>query len=105
LIQDLFRDLTAEQVIARLEAARIGNARVNEIRDLWEHAQLWARDRWAQVMSPVGSLPALKPPAQIDSFEYRFDPIPALGEHTEDILSALGYSTSQIERLRTERVI
>jgi itaconate CoA-transferase len=53
----------------------------------------------------VGSLPALKPPAQIDSFEYRFDPIPALGEHTEDILSALGYSTSQIERLRTERVI
>lgn len=105
LIQDVFRELSTQQVVARLEAARIGNACVNEIGDLWEHAQLRARDRWTEVMSPVGSLPTLKPPAQTDSFEYRLDPIPALGEHTEDILTALGYSVSQIERLRTDRAI
>jgi crotonobetainyl-CoA:carnitine CoA-transferase CaiB-like acyl-CoA transferase len=33
------------------------------------------------------------------------DPIPALGEQTEQILRSLGYQGEQIGRLRAERVI
>jgi len=100
LIEDCFRPLTAAQVIARLDAAGIGNASVNEIADVWKHPQLAARGRWVEVGSPAGPIPALKPPAATSSFDYRMDPIPALGEHTDSILAELGYDTDAIARLR-----
>src|SRR4051812_15390117 len=42
IIEETFRPLTAQQVIARLEEAQIANARVNEVGELWEHPQLRA---------------------------------------------------------------
>ena len=100
LIEEIFRPLTAAQVIERLDAAGIGNAAVNSIADVWKHPQLAARGRWAEVGSPAGPIPALKPPADNDSFDCRFDPIPALGEHTDAILAELGYGAADIARLR-----
>jgi itaconate CoA-transferase len=105
LIEECFRPLSATQVIARLDAAGIGNASVNEIADVWQHPQLAARGRWVEVGSPGGPVPALKPPANDDSFDCRMDPIPALGEHTESILAELGYGSADIERLRAEGAV
>ena len=100
LIEEIFLPLTAAQVIGRLDAAGIGNASVNQIADVWRHPQLAARGRWVEVGSPAGPIPALKPPADSDSFDCRMDPIPALGEHTERILAELGYAAADIARLR-----
>jgi itaconate CoA-transferase len=87
-------------VIERLERANIGNATMNTMNDVWSHPQLKARERWTEVGSPVGSIPAMLPPGVNDSFEYRMDPIPALGEHTNAILGELGYANNDIQRLR-----
>lgn len=100
LIEEIFRPLTAAQVIERLDGAGIGNASVNQIADVWKHPQLAARGRWVEVGSPAGPIPALKPPADSDSFDCRMDPIPALGEHTDGILAELGYGAADIARLR-----
>jgi len=100
LIEEAFRPLTAAQVIERLDAAGIGNASVNQIADVWRHPQLAARRRWVEVGSPAGPIPALKPPADNDSFDCRMDPIPGLGEHTDRILAELGYDAGKIARLR-----
>ena len=100
IIVEAFRPLTAPEVVARLDAAQIANARVNTMEELWAHAQLAARRRWASVGSPVGPIPALVPPGACDAFDYRMDPIPALGEHTDAILSELGYGPADIEALR-----
>jgi len=100
LIEEAFRPLTAAQVIERLDAAGIGNASVNQIADVWRHPQLAARRRWVEVGSPAGPIPALKPPADNDSFDCRMDPIPGLGEHTDRILAGLGYDAAEIARLR-----
>ena len=99
LIEEIFRPLTAAQVIERLDAAGIGNASVNSIADVWQHPQLAARSRWVEVGSPAGPIPALKPPADNSAFDCRMDPIPALGEHTDRILVELGYGAEDIRRL------
>jgi len=46
IIVEAFAKLTAEQIVQRLDEAQIGNARMNDMREVWEHAQLRARERW-----------------------------------------------------------
>jgi len=98
-IEQVFSKLSAAQVVERLEAADIANARLNSMQQFWSHPQLAARDRWRRVGSPAGELDALAPPFNIDGMEPRMDPIPALGAHTRAILAELGYSAAEIERL------
>ena len=105
IIDACFSKLTTEQVIAKLDQAQIANARLNDMAGLWKHDQLQARDRWVQVASPVGPIPALLPPGSNDSYTYRMDAIPAVGEHTVVILSEIGISSSEIERMRSTGAI
>jgi itaconate CoA-transferase len=105
IIVEAFSTMTAEEVIARLEKAQIANARLNEMRDIWEHAQLKARARWAEVASPVGALPALLPPGVPNTWTARMDAIPELGQHTQSILSELGYDAERINQLKSEKAI
>jgi crotonobetainyl-CoA:carnitine CoA-transferase CaiB-like acyl-CoA transferase len=100
IIGEVFGTMTAEDVIARLDEAQIANAHVNTVGELWTHPQLQARARLRPVASPRGELQALLPPGRNDSFEYRMDPIPAVGEQTEAILRELGRGDAEIARLR-----
>lgn len=77
------RDLA--EIQERADAARIGNARLNGVRDLAEHPQLAARGRWRDVGSPVGDVPALRPPALGRDWEIGAGRVPALGENTDAI--------------------
>ncbi len=92
IIVKAFSNLTAEQVVERLDNAQIANANMNGMADLWAHPQLKARERWTTVGSPAGDLPALLPPGKQSSFDYRMDAIPTVGEHTQAILAELGAS-------------
>ena len=100
LIENVFAGLTAEAVVARLDAAGIANAHLNAPEEVWNHPQLKARDRWREVDSPAGPLPAVLPPASFEGVEVRMDPIPSIGEHTEGILAELGYEPFDIAQLR-----
>jgi crotonobetainyl-CoA:carnitine CoA-transferase CaiB-like acyl-CoA transferase len=104
-IDAVFRTLTASEVIERLDAADIANARLNSMDDFWRHAQLAARNRWASVPSPGGPIEALKPPFNLSAFEPRMGAVPALGEHTSALLAELGYARDEIEALRAEGAI
>lgn len=105
LILAVFGTLTAAQVIERLEAARIANARMNTMAEVWAHPQLRARGRVQQVDTPEGPLDALLPPGAHSSFDYRMDPIPAVGEHTEAILRSLGRGDGHLTALRASKAI
>jgi crotonobetainyl-CoA:carnitine CoA-transferase CaiB-like acyl-CoA transferase len=104
MIVEAFASLTTAQVVERLEAAQIASARVNSMAEVWAHPQLQARDRWREVGSPVGTLPALLPPGTWNEGP-RMDPVPALGEHTDAILAELGLGAAAIARLRAEGAV
>jgi itaconate CoA-transferase len=98
-IDAVFSGLSGAEIIERLEAAEIANARLNTMDEFWRHPQLQARGRWAKVGSPGGELDMLKPPFNLSGFEPRLDAIPALGEHTRSILAELGYDERALENL------
>jgi crotonobetainyl-CoA:carnitine CoA-transferase CaiB-like acyl-CoA transferase len=105
IIDQCFSKLTTEQVITRLEKAQIANARLNDMNGLWNHQQLKDRDRWVNVDTPAGSIPALLPPGLNNSYDYRMDPIPSVGEHTDTILKELGLAATDIASMRSSGAI
>jgi itaconate CoA-transferase len=98
-IERVFAQLTAPQCVERLERAEIANARLNSMREFWDHPQSAARARWREVQTPAGPVRAMKPPFNLDACEPRMDAVPALGAHTRRILEEIGYATPEIERL------
>lgn len=105
IILAAFAELTADGVVARLDAAGIANARVNDMAGVWAHQQLRARDRWVEVGSAAGPIPALLPPGRSDAFEPRMDPVPDLGEHSVSILTELGLDGDAIAALKKDGAI
>lgn len=105
LITRAFSSMTAEQVVARLDAADIANARLNTPLEVWDHEQLKARKRWREVDTPAGRIAALLPPVTTAGYEVRMDAVPAVGEHTDLVLRDIGYSDAQIAALRAGGVV
>ena len=95
-IEAVFGRLETSEIVDRLEAARIANARMRTVRQFAEHPQLAARDRWRTVETSVGGLPATLPPATIEDVEPVMGPIPELGANTDAILGDLGFDRATI---------
>ncbi len=104
-IDEVFGKLNVEEIIARLDLAKIANARMNSIAQLADHEQLAARQRWREVSTSVGSLRAILPPATIDGVESRFDPIPDIGANTDAIMEELGYPAEVVSAWRDDGLI
>ena len=105
VILDTFASLSADQVIARLDAAQIANAHVNDMHGVWAHPQLRARQRWTTIGSPAGEIPALLPPGTSNAWAPRMDAVPGLGQHNDSILRNLGYDDDAVRALRKKGVI
>jgi itaconate CoA-transferase len=104
-IEAVFRDLSAPEIIERLEAARIAYARLNSVAEFVEHPQLTARDCWRDIESPVGPLRALVPPVRMEGVEPVMNAVPSLGQHSQTILEELGFDPDTIARWRKEGTI
>jgi itaconate CoA-transferase len=104
-IEDILGQLPSEEILERLDGAKIANARMREVRGFLDHPQLEARNRWREVGSPVGPLRALLPPATINGTEPIMDPVPSVGEHTAQILAELGYDGDTVTNLRQSSAI
>ena len=105
VIAEIFRTLTLEEIVERLEHAGIAHSRANSVQDLLSHPQHAARGRWRNVISPVGPLQALLPCILLDGADPRMEAIPALGQDTDAILTELGYTQQQIQRFRQDGVV
>lgn len=98
--------LSGDEALARLEAAGIACARLNTVADVAAHPQLAARDRWREVPTPAGALRTLLPPITLPGgAPAPMGAVPALGEHTDATLRALGMTGGQTAALRRDGVI
>jgi crotonobetainyl-CoA:carnitine CoA-transferase CaiB-like acyl-CoA transferase len=90
LIEWLLADDTRASAEARLVEADVPFGTVNTLADVLNHPQLEARGRWFDIDSPAGDLRAFHHPMNIVGLERPPMRVPALGEHTDEVLRELG---------------
>jgi itaconate CoA-transferase len=90
LIEAALAGDTRESAEARLVEADVPFGTINDLQDVLRHPQLAARQRWFTVDSPVGELRALHHPFNITGLDRPASRVPALGEHTAEVLAELG---------------
>lgn len=105
VIEDRFKDMTSEAVAALLDRAGIANGRLNQPIDVWNHVQFAARDKWREVGTENGPARALLPPFIYPEEEAPMGDVPAIGQHTDEILHVLGFSESRIAAMRAAKAI
>ncbi|WP_354525989.1 CaiB/BaiF CoA-transferase family protein [Mycolicibacterium sp. 624] len=105
IVSRRFSELGSEEAIALLDHCRIANAQVNSLTDVLDHPVLAARDRWRSVRTESGEVRATLPPIQIGALESAMGAVPALGEHTESLLTKLGVSDGEIRTLLDTGVV
>ncbi|GGV39523.1 CoA transferase [Streptomyces griseoflavus] len=95
----------AEDLLKELESTGIACAGVNDVAAFLDHPVLTARGRRREVAVPGATVEALLPPADLAGVPARMDPVPAVGEHTDAILTELGHGAEEIAALRADAVV
>jgi crotonobetainyl-CoA:carnitine CoA-transferase CaiB-like acyl-CoA transferase len=105
--EELLAD-TAENWLAKLRAARVPCAPVNDFKQALEDPQVRARGMVVDVALPDGEVIRMpgNPIKLSEASAESYGPPPRLGEHTDAVLRALlGYQGARIAQLRAEGVI
>ena len=98
---------TQEEVLAEMEKAEVPAGRIYSAADIAADPHYAARGMLQQVIAGDGAplkVPGIVPKLSETPGAIR-SPAPKLGEHTEEILSALGFSPAEISELREKEVI
>ncbi len=107
LISGHMKSRSAEQWEGILNEARVPAARVRSLDETLQHEQLKSR----MVLQETGSTPVEGGPPRFPVAAFSYDhgtpglqrPPPRHGEHTDEILTELGFSSSEIETLRAAK--
>jgi itaconate CoA-transferase len=105
LIEDFFQTMSTTEVVKLLDGAGIANGRLNEPKDVWDHVQFSARDKWRQVNTEAGPVRAMLPPFEFTDHEAVMGDVPSVGQHTDEVLSEIGLSRDQIAAMRAAGAI
>lgn len=98
----IFPTRTTREWFDLLRSAGVWCAPVNTLADLAEDEQAWANDFWVQF--PDGSI-ATPCPFEIDGWPGLQGRASSYNEHTDQVLSEVGYSPDEIDELRACAVI
>ena len=105
IIEDSFARYTAAEVVERLDRAAIANGRLNTVHELATHPQLTARERWRSVRTSAGPVDALRPPANLSGVDAVMGDVPSVGQHTDALLTELGYTRDAVDAMRATGAI
>ena len=86
VIEAEFRRMTRDDIVERLESARIAYGRISTMPDLAAHPQ----NRYVEVETPSGPVRMLAPGTLVDGRPPELGAVPALGAHTAEIVAEFG---------------
>ncbi|MDN7180895.1 CoA transferase [Caballeronia sp. SEWSISQ10-4 2] len=98
---------STDDVLAALEAAEVPSGRIYSVADIVSDPHYHARDMLLDAVLPGGvsvKMPGIVPKLSDTPGEVRWQG-PALGEHTDSILSDLGFDARDVARLRSEGAV
>jgi itaconate CoA-transferase len=90
MIEDILSRFSEDEVLGRLDRADVPYGRINDMQDVAKHPQFKARDRWAEFDTEAGPIQMLTHPMNIGGLPRRTDAVPAIGQHTAEVLAELG---------------
>lgn len=107
MFEAALEEYTAAAAVETLNEVGIPAARHNTIREAAELEQVEYLDAFVTVEHPqFGELTLTDTPLHLSESEAKIRRrAPILGEHSEEILSELGYSNDEVERLRDRGVV
>lgn len=96
-VQARLSALSTAEVTARLEAADVPHARLNQIADVLAHPQAEAAGRWSEATLPDGqAVRVVTSPLHRTPEPPGGRRVPGLGEHTAEVLAELGLSEADM---------
>jgi crotonobetainyl-CoA:carnitine CoA-transferase CaiB-like acyl-CoA transferase len=105
-LAELFASASRDQWVETLRAAGIVAAPINSLLEASKDADVLANGYVSEVEHPeAGTLRVHGSPWQFSETPATIGIAPKLGEHNTQVLGALGYDESDLERLRAEKVI
>jgi crotonobetainyl-CoA:carnitine CoA-transferase CaiB-like acyl-CoA transferase len=105
MIEAVLADKTSIEAADFLESAGIANGRLNQPIDVWNHVQFQARDRWRDINTPAGPVRAMLPPFTFTDQEAAMGDVPAVGQHTESVLTEIGFTQDRIAAMKKAAAI
>ncbi len=106
-LEDTFSQETSAHWLKALEAASVPAGPIYDLDQVYSDPQARARDMLVETEHPVaGRISNIGIPIKLSETPGQFRrPAPTLGQHTDEVLGALGRSDAEIESLRTEGVV
>lgn len=108
ILDPLMKQKTVGDWCSVFSGAGIPHARINKIEQVLQNRQVRARNMIATVQDKMaGTISVAGNPVKMSGMEDTTDrpPLPELGEHTMDVLTALGFDDDQIAALREQGVV
>jgi crotonobetainyl-CoA:carnitine CoA-transferase CaiB-like acyl-CoA transferase len=90
LVEEVLAARPASEWLELLEAARVPCGAVNDLRGVMQHPQLAHNRLLAEVGSSAGPIPTVGSPFLVAGERAPLGAVPALGEHTAEVLRELG---------------
>ncbi|AHG62446.1 CaiB/BaiF CoA transferase family protein [Advenella mimigardefordensis] len=107
LLQDVFADWARADLVAVLSAAGVPCGPINSIPEVFQEPQVQHRRLLRTLPHPAGvDVPQVVCPINFTNQPLQFEsPPPLLGQHTEKILTDLGYDAARVRQLRESGIV
>jgi formyl-CoA transferase/CoA:oxalate CoA-transferase len=107
LLQEIFIKQPVAYWVEKLQAVNVPCGPINDLADVFSDPQLLSREMFVEMSHPtLGKIKQTGLPLKFSRTPGGLDrPPPLLGEHNQEVLQDLGFSSAEIEELKSQEVI